>query len=478
MNIFSRVLDAFEKRTGLFKLMGQLARHPVPPDTGWYYVFGSAVLTCLIIQVVTGMALATQYIAATNDAYQAVDFITTRTVLGNLLRGMHFFGASAMIALIGIHMIQVFLMGCYKYPREFNWVTGVCLLFLVVAMGFTGQLLRWDSTSVWATVLSAEMIGRTPFIGKVLARFLLGGKTLGGATLSRFFAYHVFYLPAIIFLFVGIHIYLVFHDGISAPPIPGERVNPETYDAEYEKLIKEKGVPFWPDAAWRDVVFALLVVASIVALAAIFGPPAIKAPPSPTALASAPAPDWYLLWYFAVLALLPRGIESAFMILAPLSVIIFLLLMPAFWNSGERHPRDRPWAIALVIMVVTTLTAFTIEAVIAPWSPRFDAKPLPISVIGASSGPVFEGGRLFHDKACEDCHTIAGHGGLRGPNLTTIGDRLTADQLKVRILDGGGNMPAFAGILQSGELDDLIAFLQSRRGPSGVSLRSIYTSGQ
>ena len=271
--LFRQAVDAFEERTGLIKFFGDVMRHPVPPNTGWWYVFGSAVLVAFMMQVVTGIALATRYVASSGSAYQVLEFITYKAVLGNFLRGMHFFGASAMILLVGIHMIQVFLMGCYKYPREFNWLSGVMLLFITVAMGFSGQLLRWDQTAVWATVLAAEMLGRTPFIGTYLARFLLGGKTLGGATLSRFFAFHVFFLPAAIFALVALHLYLVIHDGISAPPVPGEKVNPKTYRAEYEKLLEERGVPFWPDAAWRDVVVAFGVVVTIAALAFFVGPP-------------------------------------------------------------------------------------------------------------------------------------------------------------------------------------------------------------
>ena len=165
--IFRQAVDAFEERTGLIKFFGDVMKHPVPPNTGWWYVFGSAVLVAFMMQVVTGIALATRYVASSGSAYEVLEFITYKAVLGNFLRGMHFFGASAMILLVGIHMIQVFLMGCYKYPREFNWVSGVMLLFITIAMGFTGQLLRWDQTAVWATVLAAEMLGRTPFIGHV-----------------------------------------------------------------------------------------------------------------------------------------------------------------------------------------------------------------------------------------------------------------------------------------------------------------------
>ncbi|MGH7987374.1 MAG: cytochrome b N-terminal domain-containing protein [Candidatus Binataceae bacterium] len=471
MNLVKSAIDAFEERTGLVTFSRDLAQHPIPPGADWYYVFGSAVLICFIMQIATGTALATRYISSTGSAYHVLQFISTKAVLGNLLRGMHFFGASAMILLIGIHMIQVFLMGCYKYPRELNWITGVCLLFLTLAMGFTGQLLRWDQTAVWATILAAEMIGRMPVIGRYLARFLLGGKTLSGASLSRFFAYHVFYLPAAIIGLLLIHLYLVFHDGISAPPVPGEKVDPKTYHREYDKLLREKGVPFWPDGAWRDVVFGALVVAIVVILAATVGPPHLGKPPNPSLLANEPRPDWYFVWYFAVLALLPRGAESTFMILAPLCTFVFLLLMPVIWNKGERHPARRPWAVALVILVVITMGSFWIEGAVSPWSPRFDAKPLPIAVVGKQNGPaVIRGAQLFHDHACEFCHTIGGYGGLRGPNLSLIGDTLTPNDIRIRILAGGGNMPAFAGTLTSSDLNDLMAFLLSRKASLGATL--------
>lgn len=457
-----RLLDGFEERTGLFKLLGDLARHPVPPGTGWWYVLGSATLMCFIVQVVTGIALATRYISATGDAYNVLQYITNDAFLGHLLRGMHFFGASLMVLMVGIHMIQVFLMGCYKYPREFNWVTGVLLLFLVVSMAFTGQLLRWDQTAVWATVLAAEMLGRTPFIGKYLARFLLGGKTLGGATLSRFFAFHVFFLPACIFAIVAFHLYLVLHDGISAPPVRGHKVNPKTYRAEYEKLLEERGVPFWPDVAWRDVVVAFIVVMTIVSLAFFVGPPELGGPPNPSLLASDPRPDWYMLWYFGVLALLPRDMESVFMIGAPLCAVVFLLMVPVLWNKGERHPARRPWAVAAVITIVLAILAFWIEGSRSPWSPKFDAQPLSAELVGTTGGPVAIGAQLFHDKACEFCHTVDGNGGQRGPDLTGVAHRLTVDDIKIRIANGGGNMPAFAGILTHEEMDDLVAFLESR----------------
>src|SRR6202044_3355579 len=155
-------------------------------------------------------------------------------------------------------------------------------------------------------------------IGQWLAHFILGGDTVGGATFTRFFAIHVFLMPGFIFAFVGLHLWLVLRHGISEPPKPGKPVDPKTYRQEYDALIKKKGRPFWPDAAWRDVVFCTAMIVVIAALAWFSGAPALEKPPDPTITAASLRPDWYLLWYFGVLALLPNGVEHYFMVFGPL----------------------------------------------------------------------------------------------------------------------------------------------------------------
>jgi ubiquinol-cytochrome c reductase cytochrome b subunit len=458
-----KIWQWFDDRTGLSVMIKPVADHLVPRGTTWIYVFGSATLVAFVIQVVTGIALATMYIPSTAQAYQSLRFITYHAWLGNFIRGLHYFGASAMILLIGIHMIRVFLTAAYKFPREMNWISGVVLLGLTVLMGFTGQLLRWDQNALWSVVVGAEQAGRIPFIGDWISRFLLAGKVIGGATLSRFFAFHVFFIPALIFSVVGLHLYLVIRNGISEPPKQGQAIDPKTYRGWYESLIKREGYPFWPDAIWRDIVFGVGVIAVVMFLAYIVGPPAIGKPPNPTNIQATPRPDWYLLWYFAVLALIPSAMENYVIVLFPLFVGLVFFLLPLLFNKGERHPFRRPWSMGAVILIVMMVGTLWIAGVKAHWSPDFTAKPLSEKVIGASSGPVFEGAQVFHQRGCINCHNISGDGGHRGPDLTTVADRMTVDEMTIRILKGAGRMPAFGGILTPEELDNVVAFLKTRK---------------
>ncbi len=465
MNVLKRLWNWFDDRTGTSAAIVPLAKHLVPPNTGWWYVFGSATLFVFILQVVGGITLATAYVTSSGSAYNSLQFITQDAFLGRVVRGMHFFGAATMVVLIGIHMLRTFLFGSYKYPREMNWLTGAGLLLFTLGMAFTGQLLRWDQNAVWGVIVGAEQAGRVPLIGPAIARFILAGDTVGGATLSRFFSFHVFFIPALIFGFIGIHLYLVVRNGISEPPRPGRPVEPKTYRADYELMLHRHGVPFWPDAAWRDVAFGALVIVAIFALAVIFGPPELGKPPDPTIIQAYPRPDFEFLWYFAVLAMLPPPLEPWVIIGAPLLFGGLIVLLPLLWNRGERHPLRRPWSVGIGAVAVLILGVLWRLGAIAPWSPVFSAQPLTPQVVASTDPQVVRGAQLFHQKGCLYCHMIGGDGGLRGPNLSDVATRLSPEQMTIRILNGGVNMPAFGSTLSPDEVDALVAFLRTRQSP-------------
>jgi ubiquinol-cytochrome c reductase cytochrome b subunit len=467
--MLQRALAWLDDRSGLVTSARHALEHPVPPRTGWWYVFGSATLIAFILQVATGIALSTSYVASSGEAYDSLRFISEQALLGRFLRGMHFFGASAMVLLVGIHVSRTYLMAAYKYPRELNWLTGAVLLLLTLGLAFTGQLLRWDQNAVWSVIVGAAQAGRMPVVGPDLARFILAGDTLGGATLSRFFAFHVFFIPAIVFAFVGVHLMLVLRHGISERTRDGNLVDPATYRAHYASFLQREGVPFWPDAAWRDVVFGAAVVATIVVLALVVGPPELGLPPDPSILEADPRPDWYFLWYFAVLALTPRNLETFVIVVAPL-LFGAALLLPAFFNRGFRSVRQRPWAALLVVGMWTTIVSFWVAGERSNWSPDFSAPPLPASVVRSTDPVVVEGARLFREKGCEFCHAIEGYGGKRGPDLTDVRGRMAPDQITARITNGGPNMPAYARTLTPEQVRALVAFL-STRGAGSAPVR-------
>src|SRR6185312_9255942 len=174
-----------------------------------------------------------------------------------------------------------FLFGAYKYPRELTWVVGVLLLLCTLGMFFTGQVLRWDPDAYWGLAVGGSMAGRVPVLGPWLVHQVLGGQIIGGDSLSRFFSLHVFVIPGALISFLVVHLWLVLRRGISEPPVPGQPVDPKTYDAKYEREL-EKGEPFFGDALLKDAFFSALAVIVVVVIAAVIGPKGPSGPPDPT----------------------------------------------------------------------------------------------------------------------------------------------------------------------------------------------------
>jgi ubiquinol-cytochrome c reductase cytochrome b subunit len=463
MKMLKKIWAWIDDRSGITEMLNPLIKHLVPPGSKWSYVFGSATLFCLVLQVITGVALSLLYQPSSSDAYQSLQFITHKAKFGNLLRGMHYFGASAMIIMVGIHMIRVYITAAYKYPREMGWISGVLLLFLTIAMGFTGQLLRWDSNGVWSSVVAAEQLGRIPVIGKLAARLLMGGNSIGGHTLSRFYSYHVFIIPAILFILVAFHLMLVIRNGISEPPKMGRPVDPKTYRQWYKDMLAKVGVPFWPYSAWRDILFGATTIIAVISLAIIYGPPELTQPPNPAYIYTNPKPDWYMLAIFSLFALMPPRIESVVIFVGPVLTILILLSLPFISHKGERSALRRPWAVFGSICVIVFVFSLFLLGEQSTWSPQFTAKPLTPTAIHSSDTLVIRGAALLYQRGCLYCHKVENTGGLKGPDLTNIAGRLSDEDLRVRIINGGTNMPAYGGILKKEELTSIIAFLNTRK---------------
>ena len=275
-----------------------------------------------------------------------------------------------------LHMIQVFLFGAYKYPRELTWVSGIALLLFTLGMAFTGQVMRFDQDAYWGLTIGASITGRVPLIGGQLVHVLLAGPIIAGETLSRFFALHVFIIPGLVIAIVSMHLRLVLTKGINEYPRPGFPVYRGTYDAEYADVLRKEGVPFVPNAIGKDLIFSGLMIVAILACAFFLGPKGPGGPPNPTLVDTNPRPDFYFLSIFAALALLPDWMEVMILFIAPALGIGFLIALPFISGTGEKSARRRPIAVLSVVFIMLVITTLTYMGETSPWAgpvrQRFD----------------------------------------------------------------------------------------------------------
>jgi ubiquinol-cytochrome c reductase cytochrome b subunit len=363
-----------------------------------------------------------------------------------------------------IHMAQVFLFGSYKYPRELTWIVGVFLLLMTLGMAFTGQVLRFDQDAYWGLGIGASITSRIPFVGGSLVHLLLGGPIIAGATLSRFFALHVFVIPGTLLAFAGLHVWMVLKLGINEWPMPGRMVRRSTYLHEYKDLTHKNGIPFIPGALWKDVFFSAAILAAVVVCALAFGPFGPSGQPDPTIVRTVPKPDFFFLWIYAALAYLPPSMETPCILIAPIVGIGILLALPFYAAEGEKSWHRRPVAILVLTTVAVTWGALTHLASYTPWSPHMDAwssDPVPANYLRTATPLVRQGAAVFQAKQCRNCHAIGGHGGDRGPALDAIASRMTEDQMIRQVLQGGGNMPAYGKNLSPAETTALVSFLKT-----------------
>ena len=465
MRMIAKVGEWLDHRLQLAAPIREAAEHPVPRNTAsWFYVFGSAALTVFILQLVTGILLALIYVPSAGEAWSSLQALNHQVALGWFIRAMHGWGSNFMVAIVLIHMVQVFLFGAHKFSRELTWVIGVFLLLMTLGMAFSGQVLRFDQDAYWGLGIGASIASRVPVAGPAIVKLMLGGPIIAGATLSRFFALHVFVIPGMLIAFVGLHVLMVLRLGINEWPMPGRIVKRATYERDYHALTKSEGAPFVPYAVWKDLFFAGFIILAVAACAFYFGPFGPTGQPDPTIIQTAPKPDYFFLWLYALLSLLPPSMETPFLLIVPPVAIIALILLPFLSGEGEKSWKRRPIAVLTVLLIAITLGTFTRMAQFAPWSPHMNAwsgDPVPDRFVHGTTALERQGALVFQVKQCRNCHSLGNTGGKRGPALDSVAVRLTNDQLIRQVIQGGGNMPAYGNNLSPAETTALVAFLES-----------------
>src|SRR2546427_1880624 len=443
--------------------------HPVPRETAsWFYVFGSAALTVFVLQIVTGILLAFAYVPSAGEAWSSLQILNHDVSLGWFIRAVHGWGSNFMVAIVLIHMVQVFLFGAYKFPRELTWIVGVFLLLMTLGMAFTGQVLRFDQDAYWGLGIGASIASRVPIAGPIIVKLMIGGPIIAGATLSRFFALHVFVIPGMLIGFVCLHVLMVLKLGINEWPMPGRIVKRATYQTEYHELTKKDGAPFVPYAVWKDLFFAAFILLAIAGCAVYFGPFGPTGRPDPTIIQTAPKPDYFFLWLYALLSLLPPSMETPAVLIGPVLVIIGLLLLPFLSGEGEKSWRRRPIAVLTVLLIAVTLGTFTHLAGFTPWSPHMNAwsgDPVPERFLRGTTALERQGALVFQVKQCRNCHLLGESGGVRGPGLASVGLRLPRDQLIRVVVPRVRNMPVYVLNSCAPERTPLVAMLYTLDPP-------------
>jgi ubiquinol-cytochrome c reductase cytochrome b subunit len=406
--------------------------------------------------------LALIYVPSAGEAWNSLQTLNHGISLGWFIRALHGWGSNFMVAIVLIHLVQVFLFGAYKFPRELTWIVGVFLLLMTLGMAFTGQVLRFDQDAYWGLGIGASIASRVPVIGPWAVNLMLGGPIIAGATLSRFFAVHVFVVPGLLIAFVGLHVLMVLKLGINEWPMPGRIVRRATYMQEYDELTRKEGVPFVPAAVGKDILFSGFILLAIAVCAVYFGPFGPGGQPDPTIIQTAPRPDFFFLWLYALLSFLPPSAETPILLIGPAIGIFVLLALPFVAGEGEKSWKRRPIAVLTILLVAVALGTLTHLGEHTPWSPVMNAwsgEPIPAQYIHGRTALERQGALVFQAKQCHNCHSLDDRGGKRGPALDSVALRLTEDQLIRQVIQGGGNMPAYGKNLSPAETTALVAFL-------------------
>jgi quinol-cytochrome oxidoreductase complex cytochrome b subunit/mono/diheme cytochrome c family protein len=430
------VIDWLEHRTGLESAIKNFLYEDIPASAGWHQIIGSMAVFFFVIQVFTGGLLAFNYAPTPGEAYNSVKYIMTELTGGPLIRGLHHWGASMMLIIVVLHMIQVFIYGAYKKPREATWMVGVTLLLITLAFGLTGYLLPWDNRAYWGTVVTTQIASQAPIAGPYLSRLLGSQGSVGNVTFSRFYALHTVLLPPLIMILIGIHIYLVRKHGVAA--------------AVGDTAPKRK---FFPEQVFKDTVGVAVAFIILFTMAVVAKVP-LERLADPTDTAYFPRPEWYFLFLFQSLKFFKGPLETVGSVVLPGVAVLTLFLIPFIDRGPMIRLGKRTFAISFVLLAAIAWTGLTTAAVVttprnqesaedtstpatetpeaaAPAStPTPNPQPQAPGVVPAAPVPTLAawqrlapeelaGLGLFQKQGCTGCHAVGGKNGV-GPDLTKM----------------------------------------------------------
>ncbi len=431
--MINHVLDWLEDRTGIPSAIRHFMNEEIPASAGWHQVLGSVAAFGFLVQVLTGILLALNYAPTPGDAYDSLRYIVTEVTRGRLVRGLHHWGASLMIVTVVLHMLQVFLWGAYKKPREATWIAGVLLLLLTLAFGLSGYLLPWDNRAYWGTVVTTRISALAPGAGPLVLK-LLGsdGASIGVVTFARFYAAHVLILPPLTLLLIALHVYLVRRHGVA--PVPSDENQP-----------KKK---FYPGQVAKDTVAIFLWFALLMGMAILARVP-LGHVADPTDLSYVPRPEWYFLFLFQFLKFFDGPMEVLGAVVIPTLAIFALVLVPFIDRGKMTAVTKRIGAMGVVAFAAFAWAGLTARAV----ATTPEVREMDLAMIQPwqeiSAGNLASIG-FFRQANCAGCHTISLTGGVNsaGPDLTAAPSERTPEWLlehfnaKAKLVDSQAQMLA------------------------------------
>lgn len=489
-----------EQRTGIVSQTTEFLTEDVPGGASYWYVFGSATIFAMILQIVTGIFLTFYYAPSTASAWESTNYIYHNVPLGWFVISLHFWGATAMIALLLMHMLQVLLWGAYKAPREVSWIIGVLLIIVTLVLGLTGYLLPWDMNAYFASQVAINIAASVPIVGNATQQFLSGGAGIGTLTINRFFGLHVWLMPAALIVLVAGHLSVFRHNGGAGPPV----------DHELKKLPQGR---FWPNQMFMDALASFVVFAIIVALA-IFSPAPLDQKADPTQKFIA-YPAWYFLALYGLLRLAgqtPQAIQPIANLLAtvliPTLAIAVLILLPFLDRNPSRQLSRRPWVLGVTAVSLVFAIGLSLYSALAVQAEQAQAggggaaasaasasnslgagasagssSTVAQSASGASAGGAAAKGGQIYAQNCASCHQANGMGtpGVFPPlagNKDVVGDSKPIVHtllygLQGKQIDGktyAAQMPAWKGQLSNADIAGVITYIRSTWGNKGSAV--------